>query len=372
MRRSRFSFPFTLRAARFSLLLSPLFLLAACGAGGGNKSDQPDYAVVEGKTMGTYYRVTFQDVRDRDLKPVLDSTLQALNMEVSTYIPEATISRFNQADSVYNLNTDPYSGEITSYANDHFLANYRKSVAVAAKTNGFFDPTVMPLVNYWGFGYTEKKPVEAVDSATVDSLARLVGMDKVELKIFEDSKLLIKALPGVKLDFSAIAKGYGVDLLGQLLDERGIEHYLVDIGGETLAKGESPRGDAWKLGISMPKETAALNAIQTSVPLRDQALATSGNYRNFYEVNGIKYSHTINPKTGYPERNTLLSASVFAADCTTADAYATAFMTMGTERAYELANSIPNLEAYFLFSREDGSIDMRSTPGLNNLFKHNQ
>jgi len=353
-------------------LLLLLLLLSACSAESGQKSENPDYKVIEGETMGTYYRVTFKDLQDGELKAVFDSTLRALNMEVSTYIPEATISRFNQADSVYNLSTDPYSGKASGYQNEHFLANYRKSVEVAAKTDGFFDPTVMPLVNYWGFGYTEKKPVETVDSATVDSLARLVGMDKVELKVLEDSKLLAKASPGVKLDFSAIAKGYGVDLLGRVLDERGIKHYLVDIGGETLAKGKSPRGDAWQLGISLPKETAALSEIQTAVPLRDQALATSGNYRNFYEVNGVKYSHTINPKTGYPERNTLLSASVFAPDCTTADAYATAFMTMGTERAYSLALDMPNLEAYFLFSREDGSMDVRFTPGLNDLFNQEQ
>ena len=204
--------------------------------------------------------------------------------------------------------------------------------------------------------------MEKVDSSKVDSLLQFVGLEKVELAIYEDSKWLRKALPGVKLDFSAIAKGYGVDLLGQVLEARDITDYLVDIGGETLAKGQSPRQTAWQLGISLPKEEASLRDLQTTVPLQDQALATSGNYRNFYEVDGVKYSHTINPKTGYPERNTLLSASVFAPDCMTADAYATAFMALGAERGYELASQLPTVEAYFIFSQPDGSMDIRYTP----------
>lgn len=344
-----------------------LLLLAGCAPDGSSSAGNADYSIVEGETMGTYYRITYKDRTGKDLKPTFDSVLRTLNLEVSTYIPQSTISRFNAADSVFDLHTHPVKGADVHYDNTHFLKNYRKSVEVAQATKGYFDPTVMPLVNYWGFGYTEKK-MEKVDSSKVDSLLQFVGLDKVELAIYEDSKWLRKALPGVKLDFSAVAKGYGVDLLGQVLQNRDITDYLVDIGGETLAKGESPRGTTWQLGISLPKEEASLRDLQTSVPLQDQALATSGNYRNFYEVDGIKYSHTINPKTGYPERNTLLSASVFAPDCMTADAYATAFMTLGTERAYQLAGELPTVEAYFIFSQPDGSMDVRYTQGLNAIF----
>lgn len=351
-----------------SLLILPLlFLLPACAPDGNQPGNNADYTVIEGETMGTYYRVTYKDRTSKALKPTFDSVLRALNLEVSTYIPQSTISRFNAADSLFDLHTHPVEGNEVHYDNDHFMVNYLKSVEIAQATQGYFDPTVMPLVNYWGFGYTEKE-LEKVDSAKVDSLLQFVGLDKVELAIYEDKKWLRKARPGVKLDFSAIAKGYGVDLLGKVLDNRGIKDYLVDIGGETLAKGQSPRQTDWQLGISLPEENASLRDMQTTVPLRDQALATSGNYRNFHEVDGVKYSHTINPKTGYPERNTLLSASVFAPDCMTADAYATAFMTLGTERAFELASQVPTVEAYFIFSKADGSMDVRYTPGLNTIF----
>ncbi|HKK79092.1 MAG TPA: FAD:protein FMN transferase, partial [Phaeodactylibacter sp.] len=336
---NHFLLRYTVRSSAALLHLLPLLfilLLAGCAPDGNSSAANADYSIVEGETMGTYYRITYKDRTGEDLKPTFDSVLKALNLEVSTYIPQSTISRFNAADSVFDLHTHPVRGDDVHYDNTHFLNNYRKSVEVAQETKGYFDPTVMPLVNYWGFGYTEKK-MEKVDSSTVDSLLQFVGLDKVELAIYEDNTWLRKALPGVKLDFSAIAKGYGVDLLGQVLEARDITDYLVDIGGETLAKGQSPRQTAWQLGISLPKEEASLRDLQTTVPLQNQALATSGNYRNFYEVDGVKYSHTINPKTGYPERNTLLSASVFAPDCTTADAYATAFMTLGTERAYALA-----------------------------------
>ena len=347
-----------------------LLLLAGCTADNQSAANA-DYNIVEGETMGTYYRITYKDRKGEELKPTFDSVLRTLNLEVSTYIPQSTISRFNAADSVFDLHTHPVESTEAHYDNTHFMNNYRKAIKVAQKTNGYFDPTVMPLVNYWGFGYTEKK-MEKVDSSKVDSLLQFVGLDKVELAIYEDNKWLRKALPEVKLDFSAIAKGYGVDLLGQVLEARDITDYLVDIGGETLAKGQSPRQTAWQLGISLPKEEASLRDLQTTVPLQDQALATSGNYRNFYEVDGVKYSHTINPKTGYPERNTLLSASVFAPDCMTADAYATAFMALGAERSYQLASQLPTVEAYFIFSQPDGSIDIRYTQGLNAIFAESE
>lgn len=319
--------------------------------------------------MGTYYRVTFDNPSLEEMKPKIDSILQQLNLEVSTYIPQSTISRFNRADSVFNLSTHPTDGSVGNYENQHFLNNYRKAVEVHAQSKGYFDPTVMPLVNYWGFGYEEKKKLEAVDSALVDSLLQFVGMEQVSLRVYENTSVLYKSAPGVKLDFSAIAKGYGVDLVGQLLEDNGVEHYLVDIGGESLARGQSPRGDTWKLGINVPEEGAGMSEIQTAVPLKDQALATSGNYRNYYEVNGRKYSHTINAATGYPERNTLLSASVFASDCMTADAYATAFMAMGVEKARALAESLPAVEAYFIYGLPDGGMAVSYTEGLNAIFK---
>lgn len=345
-------------------------LLSSCGSPSGNAISS-DYQILEGETMGTYYRVTFDNPGIEEVQPKIDSILRQLNLEVSTYIPQSTISRFNRADSLFNLNTNPVDGAADTYPNDHFIRNFKAALEVYHETEGYFDATVMPLVNYWGFGYTEKRKVAQVDSLMVDSLLQYVGMEKVELQRFDDTDLLIKALPGVKLDFSAVAKGYGVDLVGQLLSDLGVQHFLVDIGGEALAKGKSPRGDIWNLGINVPKEGAAVDEIQTTVPLKDRALATSGNYRNYYEVEGQKYSHTINAKTGYPERNTLLSASVFADDCMTADAYATAFMTMGIEKAKPMAESLAGIEAYFIYGLPDGGMAVTYTQGLKELFQSN-
>lgn len=327
--------------------------------------------VVEGKTMGTYYRVTYRDSLQRDFRASFDSLLEVINLEVSTYIPNSTISLFNQAKDTFDLSYNPVT-QANDYGNAHFLANFEASGRIAEQLDYYFDPTVMPLVNYWGFGYTEKKPVTSVDSVAIDSLDQLVGFEKLQLLRSADRTLLVKSVPGVQLDFSAIAKGYAVDQLGQLLSDKGIQHYLVDIGGEVVAKGKSQRGDAWQLGINVPKEDAAVNEVQVVVPLQDQGLATSGNYRNFYEVDGKKYSHTINPKTGFPERSILLSASIFAKDCMTADAFATGFMVVGLDRAFEIANQTDGIEACFIYSEPDGSISVKYTPALADIFVDNQ
>jgi thiamine biosynthesis lipoprotein len=333
----------------YGLLPMLLAVLTSC-----SPAVERNYLQLEGETMGTYYRITYADAEERDFQPEIDELLRDLNMQVSTYIESSTISRFNRAERELVL----------SEADTHFLANLEAARTIYERTDGAFDPTVMPLVNYWGFGYAEKKPVTGVDSTRVDSLMRFVGMDKVTLSRENGQAVLRKMLPGVQLDFSALAKGYGVDLVGRRLEAKGVRHYLIDIGGELVGRGKSPRGMAWKVGINVPREEAAFSEIQQTIPLVDKAVATSGNYRNFYEVDGVKYSHTINPKTGYPERNTLLSASVFAGDCMTADGYATACMVMGVDKAYELIDRLPELEAYFIYSDPAGLMQVRYTEGL--------
>jgi len=321
--------------------------------------------------MGTTYNITYADAQGRDFKPSVDSLLQVLNNEVSTYIPTSTISQFNQAKGSFNLGVDSAtmvtkSDESAIYQRrQYFTDNYFLARTVYDKTDGYFDPTVMPLVNYWGFGYTPKKPVSGVDSLAIDSLNAFVGMNKVQ---FEGEEL-VKMVSGVQLDFSAVAKGYGVDLVGLLLEERGVTEYMVEIGGEVRARGKNPRGEWWSIGVNTPMEYTSKNNLQAALLLQNKSVATSGNYRNFYEVDGVKYSHTINPKTGFPERNTLLSASVMADDCATADAYATACMVMGTERAFELIDSMDELEAYFIFSTDDGSMEVRFTEGMQENIK---
>ncbi|MCO6475644.1 MAG: FAD:protein FMN transferase [Phaeodactylibacter sp.] len=347
-----------------------IILLLLLGCSSGDQPPSANYIKLEGRTMGTTYHITYSDGQQRDYQQSIDSLLEIVNLEVSTYIGQSTISRFNQADSTLNLSYDPRTEATEGYSNHHFLANYFKAGEVYEASEGYFDPTIMPLVNYWGFGYTPKKVVGEVDSMAVDSLMEFVGFEKVTLAIKGQDSLLVKAAPGVQLDFSALAKGYGVDAVAGLLTSKGIGHYMVEIGGEVAARGQSPRGGDWKIGINVPREEAGAQDIQTAVPLHNLALATSGNYRNFYEANGQKYSHTISPFTGFPERSILLSASVFAPDCMTADAYATAFMAMGLERAFALASRLPDVEGYFLFNQEDGTLGVRYTEGLRPLFEN--
>ena len=219
----------------------------------------------------------------------------------------------------------------------------------------------MPLVNYWGFGYTEKKAVVKADSILIDSLKRLANFEAFSILIKGDQYHIQKPDAAGQLDFSAIAKGDGVDQIGLFLEAKGIKDYMVEIGGELRARGYQQDSLGWLIGINIPKTEASINSMQAKVALHKMSLATSGNYRNFHEVNGIKYAHTINPHTGYPEKNRLLSASVFAEDCASADALATACMGMGLEKAWKLVNELENVEAYFIYSEEDGSLGIKLT-----------
>jgi len=293
--------------------------------------------------MGTTYHISYYgNLKPNPVKEAIDSLMVVLNAEVSTYIPTSTISLFNanRSDTV-----------IISKHRRFFWDNFAQAKKIYQATNGFFDPTVMPLVNYWGFGYTGHRPVAEVDSMVVDSLLQLVGFDK--LSVNQDT--IFRLAPNVQLDFSALAKGYGVDMVANWFDAHEIESYFVEIGGENRAKGRKPDGSLWSVGISIPKEDAPLDAYHTIIELDNEAMATSGNYRNFHEVKGQKYSHTINPKTGFSERNTILSASVLAENCMTADALATAMMAMGYEQAIKLADSIP-IEVILKIGLPDGNI----------------
>ena len=339
-----------------------LFLIFVSACNSIDQQSALSYVITHEHVMGTAYRITYADSLDRDLQADIENLLSEINQEVSTYIDSSTISRFNQSETGIYLGyvMDP---DDPPERNRHFLANFVTAQSVYKTSGGAFDPTVMPLVNYWGFGYAEKKAHTGNDTLVIDSLMGFIGFDRVTLQ----NDTLRKSDPGVQLDFSAIAKGYAVDAAGRLLEGKGIRHYLVDIGGEIRAKGKNAKGNIWKIGINIPEEAASLTAIQTALPLDNRSVATSGNYRNFYEVDGVKYSHTISPKTGFPERNTLLSASVFAAECMIADAYATAFMVMGVDSAYELANRLPGIEAYFIYSLEAGLMDVKYTDGLENM-----
>ena len=335
-----------------------LLSLTACQEAAQTKS----YQELNGQTMGTTYVVKYADREGRDFQKDIDSLLVRLNEEVSTYIPTSTISLFNQSVKGLAIKNDSQSKVGTDYP--HFQANLNLAREIAVQTKQYFQPTIMPLVNYWGFGYTEKRAITKVDSTAIDSLIRNVGLEYLAFR--GDS--IIKHKPGVQLDFSAIAKGYGVDQICNFLIDKGIEDVFVEIGGEVRTAGVSPRGDAWRIGISIPKPEAILGNFAATAPLDNQAIATSGNYRNYYEVAGEKYGHTINPFTGFPEKSNLLSASVFAPDCATADAFATAFMVMGLEKALTLAEEKTELEAYFIVGMPDGSMETYFSSGLQDIF----
>ncbi len=328
-----------------------LSILASC------KENAETPLRIQGETMGTYYKVTYFDQQNRDFKATFDKLLKEINAEVSTYEPASVISNFNKATATFKLTH--VSGSKTKH-NPHFFANYKASRNIFIQSKGFFDPTVMPLVNYWGFGYKEHRAVTRVDSLKVKSLQKNVGFQKIKEVSGDDGTFLHKPSPATELDFSAIAKGYAVDAIGQLLESHQVHNYLVDIGGELRARGKKPNGK-WTVGINTPKADAAIMDFKAKVFLENIALATSGNYRNFHEVDGKKYSHTIHPKTGFPELNSLLSASVVAKDCATADGFATAFMVMGLDKAWEIAQKTPDVDAYFIYSDENGKMNVKFT-----------
>lgn len=350
------------------LLLSSLLLgLPACDSTPATIAEK--YLSITGPTMGTTYNITYSDTLERDLQKGIDALLLQINMEVSTYIDSSVISQFNQSAAPFPLEANLYASVFKPTNDHHFRYNYGLATQVYKSTNGAFDPTVMPLVNYWGFGYTEKKAVSQVDSVAIDSLMNFVGFEKIKYEKKGGVHQLVKTNPQVQLDFSALAKGYAVDEVGKYLSNKGIKNYLVEIGGEVVCRGKNSKGQWWTLGINKPKEGASLSDIFSKVSVQDRALATSGNYRNYYRVGETSYAHTINPQTGFPEKSTLLSVTILAESCILADAYATAFMVMGREKAMALANELEYLEAYFIYSGAQGELLTAASSGMSAYLK---
>ena len=299
---------------------------------------------LKGLTMGTTYQVKYLSDEPLNYQQEIDSLLQDINNSLSTYIESSEISRFN-------------GGTLHKYERPYFYDILLESQEVFAATAGAFDPTVMQLVNAWGFGPDTR---ELPDSPQVDSLLNTVGFDS----IFFDELSVCKLRPNTQLDFSAIAKGYAVDVISSYLQAKGHNNTFVEIGGEIAAKGFNQEGKPWAVYIEKPDESQ--RSVQAMVSLKNTALATSGNYRNFYVKEGKKYAHTISPYTGYPVEHNLLSASVFASECAVADAYATAFMVMGLNRSLEIVEATDDLEAYFIYSDENGELRTQATPGIKN------
>lgn len=329
--------------------------LLSCRPAGG---EVHEYQRLNGATMGTTYAVICEATESHRLQQQIDSLLSEINLAVSTYIPESLISQFN-ATGVLALHAGPNASAIES----HFQANFEEAQLAYRWSGGMFDPTVGPLVNAWGFGWENARPT-LPDSAEVHKLQRRVGMDKLSVLRVNDSLRIVAPVAGIQLDFSAVAKGYAVDEIARFLEKRNVDNYFVEVGGEVRVQGDSPRGDAWIVGVNRPLPEASASEVHTRIALTQGAMATSGNYRNFREVNGRKVWHTINPKTGYPEENNLLSVSIIHPGCATADARATACLVMGKERCLETIAKTRDTEALLIYEDEAGEMAMVSTPGF--------
>lgn len=323
------------------LVIFCLFLLMSCG-----NDHSSSYRKIAGFTQGTTYHITYQDKANKDITASIDSILKEFDFIFSTYNPNSIVSKINKNDTTIRLN-------------DQFMDVYNKSLEVYHETKGAFDLTVGPLVNAWGFGTGEKVKM---DSARVDSLLQYVGMNKIKV----EGQKMIKELPGIRIDLNSIAQGYSVDVIYHYIEKSGIENFMVEIGGEVRTKGKNPQGEIWKIGVDKPVEgnNVAGEDLQTIILIDNKAITTSGNYRKYFEEDGVKYTHIIDPKTGYPYKNSLLSVTLIADDALTADGYDTGLMVMGLEGAREFLKRHPEIQAYMIYSDENGKFQVEYTPGI--------
>lgn len=326
-----------IRISLLSFLLYSIFCTA-----------QTEPIKIEGSAQGTTYHITYFDKKNRDLQPEIEQLLKDFDKSVSTYIPNSIISRINSNQK--NVKVDKY-----------FIACYKKAKEVWKNTNGAFDPTVYPLVNAWGFGPGKK---EKIEKEKIDSILKFVGFHLIELK----GNKIIKKDPRVALDFNAFAQGYSVDVVSEFLNSKGIYSYIVEIGGEVYANGKKPNGENWCIGIEKPIDNkTSQNPLKAVAKLENLAIATSGNYRRFIIEDGVKYAHHIDPKTGYPTKNNLLSASVFSKQCIASDANATGILVMGLEKTKAFLQQHPELQAYLIYSDEKGNYQIYETPGIKSI-----
>jgi len=320
-----------------------LFVLVLCAC---SQSDNKILVANSGETQGTYYHIKYLSPQGKSFQFQIDSLLTEIDSSVSIYKPYSIISSLNNGEEI-----EP---------DEIFNLVYFDALHVGISTEGFFDCTVSPLVKYWGFYNNDTNEVK-VDSVAIQSIMNKVGIDKMT---WGDSAVVLAQ--GVKLDFNAIAQGTSVDLIAILLEEKGVLNYLIEVGGELKAKGINADGNVWRVGIDKPSEEIDFkNRFQFILDLKDKALATSGNYRKFYVKDGVKYAHTINPKTGFPSQNRLLSVTVVANECSLADAYATAFMAMGLKKTKKIIKILNDeLEVYVVYTDKNGDWKTYISPSM--------
>ncbi|MEG1684439.1 MAG: FAD:protein FMN transferase [Bacteroides sp.] len=304
---------------------------------------QSPYQDNRGMIFGTVYHITYQ--YENDLQQEIEDELNKVDASLSPFNKNSIISKINRNEAVK--------------PDSFFITVFNRAEEISKETEGAFDITIAPLANAWGFGFKQGTPV---DSLTIDSLRKITDYRKVscingEIKK-EDSRIMLSC--------SAIAKGYGSDVVAHLFDRKGIKNYMVEIGGEVVVKGDNTKQSPWRIGINKPiDDSLSVNQeLQTILKISNVGMATSGNYRNFYHKDGKKYAHTIDPRTGYPVQHSLLSATVIAKDCMSADAYATAFMVMGMEKAIAFSEAHPEIETYFIYTDEKGNTKTHFTKGM--------
>ena len=325
---------------RLVLLIISLMVFASC-------DKQPHKIVLQGLAQGSYYAITYFDEENRNFQREIDSIFHAVDVSVNLWVDSSVISKVNRNE------------EVT--LDSIFVDNFNIAQKAAQFSDGYFDPTISPIVAAWGFSY---KSGDSLTPQLIDSLCQLVDYRKIRI---ENGKV-IKGNPNMTLDFNAIAQGYTSDLIATFLESRGINNYLVDTGGEIMAKGEKSDGKPWIVGIEKPAENwDSEQVVQTRIALRDKGLVTSGSTRKYVERNGKRYSHCINPKTGYPVEHNVLSATVLAENSVWADALASICMVMGMEQSLPLIESMDGMEVYYIFVNEQNELETFATDGFEAL-----
>jgi thiamine biosynthesis lipoprotein len=301
---------------------------------------------LEGFAQGSYYAITYYDEQGRNFQQGIDSIFHAVDLSVNLWVDSSVICKVNRNEKV----------ELDQI----FIDNFNIAQQAAELSGGYFDPTISPLVAAWGFS-AKTSNLSSLTSHLIDSLKTLVDYRKVRI---EDGKL-IKDDPAMQLDFNAVAQGYTSDRIAAYLDSKGVKHYLVDTGGEIMAKGGKPDGKPWVVGIEKPAENMDdERVVQTRVPLFDKGLVTSGSTRKYVERDGKRYSHCIDPTTGYPVEHQVLSVTVLAENAVWADALASICMVMGMEKSLELIKTMEGVEAYYIFVNDKGELETFATEGF--------
>jgi len=329
---------------RYTPILFPIVIIAIVAiAFWLNNGKEVTYQHDSGFVFGTTYNITYESADNH--KTDIEAVLKEVDNSLSPFNDSSIISAVNRNEDID--------------VNDMFIDVYNLASSVSKTTQGAFDITVAPLVNAWGFGF---KSGSAPTAKQIDSLMQITGFNKTKLV----GKRITKTDPRIMLDCSAIAKGYGVDMVAKYLEKQGIENFMVEIGGEVVVKGHNDSGEAWKIGVTKPTDDSlAVNQeLQTILTLTNTAMATSGNYRNFYYKGGRKYAHTIDPHTGYPVQHNILSATVIAYSCAKADAFATAFMVLGLDKAKDILAKEKGIKAYFIYTDAKGNNAVWMSPEL--------